>query len=151
MHHNDEPIDLFGGDTLASAKPKTKSVLEIEDLDLSGLLELRERIDQRLPAKNLVDMDLEEELVIQLQSVKALQQRVSDNANVPANQKAQIASTCATILAQLTKLQANTYDSERFKQIEQLLITHLNDRGDAFATVFIDEYEAALRKRGLLK
>lgn len=151
MLHDDDVIDLFGGDTLAAPKPDLQNTLDIDDLDLSGLLELRERIDQRLPAKNLVDMDLEEELVIQLQSVKALQQRVSDNANVPANQKAQIASTCATILAQLTKLQANTYDSERFKQIEQLLITHLNAKGDDFATAFIDEYEAALRKRGLLK
>lgn len=145
----DDEIDLFGGDTLAARKP-TDTGLRLEDLDLGGLLDLRERIDQRLPAKKLVQMDLEEELVIQLQTVKALQQRTSDNVNVPANQKSQIASTCATILAQLTKLQAQTYDSERFKQIEQLLIDALNARGDAFAHDFLNSYEELLKKRGLL-
>ena len=59
---------------------------------LQELLDLRARIERRLPARSLKDLDLERELVLQVMALQQLQNSVIDDDDTPANQKAQTAS-----------------------------------------------------------
>jgi len=108
---------------------------------IEGLLALRAQIDERLPATQLKDLDLETELVIQFQVVKTLQTRVMDDKTTPSNQRAQVANSCASTLQQLTKMQAEFYTSERFKAIESALIKLLRKWPEGEVETFFDEYE----------
>lgn len=129
----------FVGETLAIPKPKEEKSLD--DMDVDELLELRQQIEDRLPAKRLSDMDLEQELVLQYQAVKALQARVNEAEDIPANQLAQVANTISSSLDKLTKMQAGLYSHERFKQLEYILIRQLKAWPTEQVEQFFKEYE----------
>lgn len=85
-------------------------------------------IESVLPVKDLKDMDLSRELVLQVQSLRQLQDLVQqEESNVPANQRAQVANSLSSALVNLVKLQATVYSSERFKLAESFLIEFLNE------------------------
>ena len=44
---------------------------------------------------------------------------------MPANQKAQLINSCASLLSQMTKTQTELYGAERLKRMEQALIETL--------------------------
>ena len=111
-------------------------------MPVDALLELRAKIDEHLPATALKDMNLETELVVQFQTVKALQSRVLEDDETPANQQAQVANSCASTLQQLAKMQGEQYTAERFKQIENLLVRLLNSWPDDMTKDFFRQYEA---------
>lgn len=122
--------------------------IDLDKLDLNALLTLRMRIDEKLPARALADIDLEEELVIQFQQTKKLLSDVLDDEEVPPNQKAQVANTCSSLLAQLTKMQSELYAAERVKALEAALIKALLTLPEATQKAFFVEYE---RLYGALK
>jgi hypothetical protein len=115
--------------------------LDVETMSLDQLLKLRAEIDGRLPASSLKDIDLEHELVVQFITVKNLQSSVIDDKDVQANQKAQVANSCASTLQQLVKMQTEFYTAERFKEIENHLIASLRDLPPEASEQFLDAYE----------
>lgn len=114
--------------------------------DINALLRARAEIDARLPASKLADLDLETEVVLQYQQTKQLLLDVLGGSS-PANQKAQVANSCASILDQLIKMQARLYSAERLKAIEAALIKTLKtlpqDTQEAFFVQYERNYEPA--------
>lgn len=110
-------------------------------LPLETLLRYLDEIRQVLPATTLLDMNMEEELILQFQAVRTLQNTILDDESVPANQKAQVANSVASVLGSIADLQNKVYSSERFKRIETLLIRHLNKLPEDVAAAFLEDYE----------
>ena len=73
--------------------------------------------------------------------VKQLQVDTLADQSVAANQKAQVANSVATILSQLTRLQTELHNSERFKLVEGLMIRYFKKLPADVVAAFIDEYE----------
>ena len=109
------------------------------------LLQYRAEIDAALPATKLSDLNLEEELVIQYLETKALQASVIGDDETPANQKAQVANACSSILQQIVKCQAELHNAERFKTIEMILIKHMKRLPRDVVAAFLEDYERAVR------
>lgn len=113
----------------------------IDQMAIEDLLELRAQIDQMLPAKKLADMNLEQELVVQFLTVKALQTNVLAS-NEEANKKAQVCNTVASTMQQLVKMQTELHTAERLKEIESHLIRSLNAAvPEQYLTAFFEWYE----------
>ena len=117
-----------------------------EALPLETLLRYLDEIRQVLPATTLLDMNMEEELILQFQAVRTLQNTILDDESVPANQKAQVANSVASVLGSIADLQNKVYSSERFKRIETLLIRHLNKLPEDVAAAFLEDYEQLVAK-----
>ena len=115
-------------------------------LPLETLLRYLDEIRQVLPATTLLDMNMEEELILQFQAVRTLQNTILDDESVPANQKAQVANSVASVLGSIADLQNKVYSSERFKRIETLLIRHLNKLPEDVAAAFLEDYEQLVAK-----
>ena len=113
-------------------------------LPIETLLKYFDEIRATLPSTKLVDMNMEDELLLQYQAVRALQNSIIDDDEVPANQKAQVANAVASVLGSLADLQNKTYSSERFKRIETLLIRHLSKLPEDTAAAFLEDYERIL-------
>lgn len=113
----------------------------VEGMSIDQLLKLRSDIDNQLPASSLKDIDLEHELVIQFLTVKNLQSGVLDDEGVQANQKAQVANSCASTLQQLVKMQTEFFTAERFKEIENHLIASLRELPAEVVETFMESYE----------
>lgn len=119
-------------------------VINLDHLTLQQLLDLRNEIEQRLPAKNLRDLNLERELVLQLLSSQSLQSRVLQDMTIAANQQAQVSNSTAAVLQQLIKLQSEVHTSERLKRIENKLIECLNTLPKGAQEAFFAVYEQIL-------
>lgn len=117
-----------------------------EALPVATLLRYLDEIRAALPYNSLVDMDMERELILQFQAVRTLQNTILDDESVPANQKAQVANSVASVLGSIAELQNKIYSSERFKRIETLLIRHLNKLPEDVAAVFLEDYEQLVAK-----
>lgn len=121
---------------------QSESAVLIESMDVESLLDLRARIDKCLPATALKHMDLEQELVIQFQTLKMLQTITLEDKDTPANQMAQVANSVGASLQSLAKMQSDLYSAERFKQIEGMLINLLNTWPEDLTRKFLSDYEA---------
>lgn len=136
---------LIGGDKLREFNKilagKEGKFPELEHLSVSELMELRQEIQNKLPASSLQDMDLEQELVYQFLTVKDLQNEGFKDDRTPLNQKAQVANSVAATLGDLVKMQKGLYTSERFKAIEALLIQAIKKLPRDVAEAFISDYE----------
>lgn len=123
---------------------KDKEEIDLKHLSVEELLQLRSQIDERLPAKKLKDMDLEREAVIQYLTLKALQERTLRDDDIAANQKAQVANSTASALQALDKMQRDTYTFERFKEVENALVSMLEAWPGHITQKFFEEYERRL-------
>ena len=133
--------------TKPSATPPEEQGFTDRALDaytLQELLDLRARIERRLPARSLKDLDLERELVLQVMALQQLQNSVIDDDDTPANQKAQTASALSAALMNLVKVQSEVHNSERLKRIEGIMIDTLNELPTEAAEAFLAKYEQAL-------
>ena len=137
---------MFDQVKLAEVKTRLRGGDTLED-PLSGLSEadlrrLRSEVDKLLPEQmTLADMNMPLELMNQFQKVKDLQDSVMGDSEVPANQRAQCAGAVASTLQHLVKMQTDFYTSERFRNIENLMIKFMKKLPLETATEFLDEYE----------
>jgi len=129
-------------DKLPKPKAQSSGSMNILNMGEAKLLALRAEIDELLPAVALSDLDLEQELVLQYRTVKAMQATILVDEGVQANQKAQVAGQCASTLAQLTKMQTDFYTAERLKAVETSLIRMLKSWPTDLTLKFFEEYEA---------
>lgn len=114
------------------------------NMSVEQLLIAREQIDAQLPVKTLNQLDLSHELVIQLQQVKLLQSQAMEDLDTPVNQRAQAANSVASVLVSLAKLQNETYNSERLKKIEMVLLEAIQDLPEDQQERFLQGYEEML-------
>lgn len=138
---DESKVKNFGRGDETSTSPFRWSALPLETL-----LRYLDEIRQVLPATTLLDMNMEEELILQFQAVRTLQNTILDDISVPANQKAQVANSVASVLGSIADLQNKVYSSERFKRIETLLIRHLNKLPEDVAAAFLEDYEQLVAK-----
>lgn len=153
VHHNKTTTKMALYDfTSENAVPNNPSSptfdadlsLSLDNLTLQQLLTLRNAVEQRLPVKNLREINLARELVLQLQANQELQNRCLANAETPANQVAQTMNSTAAVLQQLIRLQTEVHNSERLKKIEQKLIEALNTLPAETQEAFLETYELML-------
>jgi hypothetical protein len=83
----------------------------------TALIDLRSQIDEHLTL-DLKDINLAEELALQFKQAKALYTEISNDPDTAANQKAQVINSVSSILATITKAQAELYNAERLKKLE---------------------------------
>lgn len=132
-----------------SATPPAEQGFTDRALDaytLQELLDLRTRIERRLPARSLRELDLEAELALQFAALQQLQNSVIDDDDTPANQKAQVANSLSAALVNLVKLQSDVHNSERMKKIESLLIDALRELPVEAVEAFLARYERELNR-----
>lgn len=125
-----------------SALPQ-ENTQEIAKFNVHELLMLRSEIDLLLPAMNLANMNLEEEIVRQYRSAQALQ-TVTLQSSDEANKKAQVLNSCSAALQACVKMQSDLYTAERFKKIESRLIKALEVIPDEHVKEFLDWYGSGL-------
>ncbi len=136
----EDAVPNNGGAPTFDADP----VISLDHLTLQQLLTLRSEVEKRLPVKNLREINLARELVLQLQSNQELQNRVLADPETPANQIAQTMNSTAAVLQQLIRLQTEVHNSERLKKIEQKLIETLNSLPVEQQESFLETYELIL-------
>jgi uncharacterized protein (UPF0147 family) len=131
---------------------KSKPEVEVEkaapfvwsSLPVSTLIRYRDEITRHLPPTQLSKMNLEEELLMQFHTVRALQNDVMEDTEIPVNQRAQVANSVAASLNKLAEMQIDLYSAERFKNVENLLIRTLSQLPEDLASEFLTEYEKML-------
>lgn len=116
----------------------------LQSMPVDQLLVLRAEIDACLPVRDLQDINLSRELVLQVQALQALQLRVMNDQDTPANQIAQCANSLSAALVNLVKVQLDVFTSERLKKIEAILIECVKDLPSETQIAFFDAYEKAL-------
>jgi len=123
--------------------PTTPNVVLV-GMSVPDLLALRGRIDEMLPARELKDVNLERELVLQFLVTQQLQNTVLAEEETPANQRAQVVNACAAILQTLTKLQEEVFKSERVKRLDAAVIGMLQEVPVEMRAALFAKYEEAL-------
>lgn len=129
-----------------SAKSQPKRDWSIHTV--SELVRFRDEITKMLPPLELGSLNLEEEMLLQYHNLRELQGSVMDDETVPVNQRAQVANTVAATLKTLGDQQIELYSSERFKDIENLLVRSLDKLPEDVAAAFLVEYEKILQRHG---
>ena len=117
-----------------------------KSLPLSLLLQYRDEINSALPSTELSKMNMEEEMLLQYHAIRELQNDIIGEDTIPPNQKAQVANAVAASLNKLAELQASLYTTERFKNIENILIRNLSKLPEEIASEFLTEYEKEIDK-----
>ncbi len=123
----------------------TPAAQGLDAMSVDELLDLRSQIDAKLPVKDLKDINLSRELVLQVQALQALQLRVMNDAGqTPANQIAQCANSLSSALSNLVRVQQEVYTSERLKKIEAILVECVQTLPTKAQERFFDRYERDL-------
>lgn len=136
---------------LASIRGNAKRGADVSNWAIYTVAELvrfRDEITAQLPATELSSLNLEQEVLLQYHTLRELQSDVLADTDTPANQRATVANSVASILKTLADQQASLYTSERFKDIENLLIRTLTLFPEDVAAKFIEEYEQILKNSG---
>lgn len=141
MENYPEPPPLPGVKDTPFSKPTHVLQVDVGSMPLDQLLELRNRIEQHLPAKDLSDMDLKRELVLQVLALQQLQASVISDDDVAPNQKSQVANSLSSALSTLVKIQGDVNTSERFKKLEAALVGSISLLPLEAQRAFIEEYE----------
>lgn len=110
------------------------------------LIRFRDEIGKQLPPMELEKMNLEQEMLLQLHTIRGVQNEIMDDEEIPPNQKAQVATAVAQSLNKLAEMQIALYSSERFKKIENILIRTLTKLPEDLAMEFLTQYEKAIAK-----
>lgn len=132
----------------AEVQPSSKRpFVRWEDLPVEDLIEIRNEIDLCLPALTLKDLNLEQQLLLQLHAMRVLQGQVLHDPDIQLNQRATVANTVASTLNKLAEMQERMYNSERFKNVENLMVRTLSKMPEDMAKAFLDEYERILENQ----
>ena len=143
---------MFDDKRAAELRKKVDGALDLNPVDglsVAELRALRREIEQRLPKDDIGELDLEQELVGQYREVKALMSVVIDDMDTPANQKAQVANSVVSTLAQLVKMQEDLRRDERLKRIESVLLEVIKTLPEETKAAFFEEYERRAEMAGV--
>lgn len=96
------------------------------------------------------ELSLEAELVVQYSKTRQLMDDTLNDSETPANQKAQVANSVVSALAQLIKLQEDLRKQEILKIMEGVLIEVLQTLPTEVRDKFFAEYERRAAQAGLM-
>ena len=96
------------------------------------------------------ELSLEAELVVQYSKTRQLMDDTLNDSETPANQKAQVANSVVSALAQLIKLQEDLKKQETLKIMEGVLIEVLQTLPTEVRDKFFTEYERRAAQAGLM-
>lgn len=125
-------------------EPKGPKQLNWGIYTIIELIRFRDEITKLLPPLTLKEMNLEEEMLLQYHSLRALQNDVLEDTQIALNQRAQVANAVANQLSKLADAQEKVYTQERFKAIESLMIRSLLRLPEETAADFLSQYEKLL-------
>ena len=86
---------------------------KLASMNEAALIDLRSQLDSHLTLK-LSDINLAEELALQFKQAKALYNNIAEDEETAA----QVLNTVTSIIATITKAQAELYNAERLKKLE---------------------------------
>lgn len=138
------PDSATGEDEGNDSPTRTKRSINWSIYTVSELVRFRDEITKKLPPLALSDLNLEEQVLLQFHVMRELQGDVMSEEGVPANQRAQVANGVGAVLKTLADKQTDLYTSERFKDIENLLIRTLSKLPEDLAAGFLADYEKLL-------
>lgn len=139
MFDQNEAISIEKG-----ANQAEKAPFNWKSLPIDLLIKYHDEIRQHLPPLSLAEINLEEEMLLQYHTLRALQNDVLNDEKIALNQRAQVANTVASALGKLSDRQTETYTQERHKKIEAVLIRVLVKLPEETAAAFLKEYEKIL-------
>ena len=93
---------------------------------------------------NLNELNLENALMEQYNTVIRLRDMTMDDEQVAPNQKAQVLNTAQALLAQITKSQVDLYNAERVKKLELALVATIKTLPKDAKQVYFTLYEQNL-------
>ena len=131
------------------AEPSERNTFNWSIYTVTELIRFRDEIGQKLPPLELSKFNLEEEVMLQFHTLRALQGDVLEDETVPVNQRAQVANTVASTLRTLGDQQIALYSSERFKDIENALIRELDKLPEELAASFLEAYAQILTRHAI--
>lgn len=113
-------------------------------MEADDLIKYRDEITEALRSKVAMKLDtvnLEEELLLQMHISRGMQTEFKDDDDIPLSQRVALVNSVNSVIERLIKLQAEVYDSERFKAIENALIRAMDLVPEDVAAKFLVEYE----------
>lgn len=115
----------------------------LEDFGLGNTPQVQPTKIRTITATRLEDLNIADELLIQYKNAVNLLEAAQHDADIPANQKAQLLNSISAIITNISKTQTDVYNAERLKTLENTLISTLKDFPEVKST-FLDAYERAL-------
>lgn len=124
--------------TAAAAKGFNAKAL-VTDLSEEDLLKLRHEVDKKLQIDPRM-LNMADELGLQYRSGMALLASIQDDAEVPANQRAQVFNSVGAMLEKIVKQQKVVYDAERLKRFEAAMLKTLQSLPEEQQKLFFNLY-----------
>ena len=121
-----------------------KASLPLAAYSEKELLELRSQIDDYLQIGHIGSLDIGLEIMVQLRTMKSLQNEAINDKETPMNQKAQTANAVSGLIKELVKSRSKLYDAERSKQIEDMTIEAMKDAPEEAKLLFFENLERML-------
>lgn len=134
------PEDRIARQNAAIVEELTAPQVNLDAMSEAEMRRLATRLASRLPQNSLNGLNLEAEMVTQLRVVKNLQDEVIHDSEIPANQRAQVASQVASVLQQLVKMQVDLKRDEQLKRLENALLKAVATLPQDSQEVFFDTY-----------
>lgn len=129
MSINDIPVNNY------LLKSETKEDEKQDDILLINVI----------TANNLSELDLDQELLSQYKTARALLDAVKTDKETPLNQKAQVLNTITSLISHIIKMQESLHNVEKLKVIENTLIETLKEF-PKIKEKFLKAYESALKE-----
>ena len=115
----------------------------LEDFGLGNTPQQPQPQIRVVTATKLEDLNIADELLIQYKNAVNLLEAAQHDADIPANQKAQLLNSISAIITNISKTQTDVYNAERLKALENILIATLKDFPEV-KSAFLEAYERAL-------
>lgn len=143
------PEDRIARQNAAVVEDLAAHQVNLDAMSEAEMRRLATRLASRLPEKSIKSLNLEEELMTQYKRVLDLQDEVIHDSEIPANQRAQVASQVASVLQQLIKLQEDLDLQTTLRNMEAALIESLQLLPDEAQKKYFEGYEELARSKGL--
>lgn len=124
--------------------PGRKTPIGLSAYSEKELLDLRNQIDDYLQIGHIGALDIGQEIMVQLRTLKILQNEAINDDETPMNQKAQTANAVSALIKELVKSRSKLYDAERSKQIEDMTIEAMKDAPEEAKQQFFSNLERLL-------
>lgn len=143
------PEDRIARQNAAIVEDLAAHQVNLDAMSEAEMRRLATRLASRLPEKSIKSLNLEEELMTQYKRVLDLQDEVIHDSEIPANQRAQVASQVASVLQQLIKLQEDLDLQTTLRNMEAALIESLQLLPEEAQKKYFEGYEELARSKGL--
>lgn len=144
------PEDRIARQNAAIVEDLAAHQVNLDAMSEAEMRRLATRLASRLPEKSIKSLNLEEELMTQYKRVLDLQDEVIHDSEIPANQRAQVASQVASVLQQLIKLQEDLDLQTTLRNMEAALIESLQLLPEEAQKKYFEGYEELAAAKGIV-